>query len=117
MKKLIIAFFFLFAFQVNTKCQNAPKKTEIIEIKTSAVCGMCKERLEKEIGFTKGVKKATLNKDTKVFTVYYNPKKTNPEIIKQKIAKTGYDADEVKADEKSHDKLPDCCKKGVEKHD
>ncbi|CAG0999837.1 MAG: heavy-metal-associated domain-containing protein [Bacteroidetes bacterium] len=117
MKKLIIASVFLFAFQLNTKCQDTPKGTEKIEIKTSAVCGMCKERLEKEIGFTKGVRKATLNKDTKVFTIYYNPKKTNTEILKQKIAKTGYDADDVKADEKAHDKLPDCCKKGVESHD
>jgi len=117
MKKLSIITLLFFALQHNLKSQETPKGTEVIEIKTSAICGMCKEKIEKEISFTKGVKKVTLNKSTKILTVYYNPKKTNPQNIRLNVSKIGYDADDVKADEKAYNKLSDCCKKDVEPHD
>lgn len=117
MKKLSIITLLFLALQNNSKSQEISKKTETVEIKTSAICGMCKEKIEKEISFTKGIKKATLNKDTKILTVYYNPKKTNPQNIRLEISKIGYDADDIKADEKAYNKLSDCCKKDVEPHD
>mgnify|MGYP003710462607 CR=1 FL=1 len=36
-------------------------------------------------------------------------KKTNLEKIKRAISLIGYDADEIIADKKAHDKLPKCC--------
>ncbi|WP_026994524.1 heavy-metal-associated domain-containing protein [Flectobacillus major] len=83
----------------------------IVKIKTSAVCSMCKERIEKKLAFTKGVKDVNLNLEDKVVTVTYNAKKTSVDALKKVIAETGYDADDVQKDETSHSKLPSCCQK------
>ena len=87
-----------------------------VKIKTSAVCGMCKARIERSLAFEKGVKEATLDVDTKVVTIKYNAAKTDVAKLKANITKTGYDADEVVADPKGYAKLPGCCKKGVATH-
>ena len=90
----------------------ADDKDKEVKIKTSAICTMCKARIERNLAFEKGVKEATLDVDTKVVTVKYNPAKTDVAKLKANITKTGYDADEVVADPKGYDKLPSCCKKG-----
>jgi len=87
-----------------------------IEIKTSAICGDCKERIEHDLSFSKGVKKVTLNSETKVVTVAYNPKKSNPEVLRKAINRIGYDADDQPADAAAYNKLPACCKKGNAAH-
>ena len=86
-----------------------------VRIKTSAICDECKERIERNLAFEKGVKEATLDLDTKVVTVKFNSKKTDVSKIKANIAKTGYDADEVPAVAQSYNKLPTCCQKGGER--
>jgi copper chaperone CopZ len=91
---------------------NAQETTAEVKIKTSATCDMCKETIEKNLAFEKGIKKSVLDVESKVVTVTYNPKKTTPEKIRLAISKIGYDADDVKADEKGFRKLDDCCKKG-----
>lgn len=83
--------------------------TAVVKIKTSAECEMCKTRIEKEVGMMKGVKKATLDLQTKVLTVEYNPKKTSPEKIRAVISNLGYDADDVKANNRATKQLPHCC--------
>lgn len=110
---MIIALATLFATNVNAQ---KVKKTEQITIKTSAQCEMCKERLEKEMAYEKGVVSSNLDIPTAVLTVVYKPTKTNPETIKKAINKTGYDADDLKADEKAYNSLPDCCKKDGKEH-
>ena len=87
-----------------------------VKIKTSAVCGMCKERIERNLSFEKGVKEATLDVKSKIVTIKYNPKKTDVTKLKSNISKTGYDADEVIADEGGYAKLPSCCKKDSPMH-
>ena len=86
-----------------------------IKIKTSGDCEKCKSRIESGLSFEKGVKSATFDTKTKVVTATYNPKKTSAEKIKIAITKIGYDANEMKADEKAYNRLPDCCKKGADK--
>lgn len=92
------------------------KKNAEIKIKTSAVCGMCKGRIEKGLAFEKGVKDVTLDLETKVATIQYNSKATTPEELRLKISKLGYDADSLMADKKAYDKLPVCCKKDAPPH-
>ncbi len=87
-----------------------------VKIKTSAVCGMCKSRIERSLAFEKGVKEATLDVKSKVVTIKYNPAKTDVAKLKANISKTGYDAEEVSADEAGYAKLPSCCKKGGMDH-
>lgn len=89
---------------------------KVVKIKTTAVCEMCKARIERTLGLSKGVKESNLDLDNKVVTVKYNPKKTTPEAIRATIINTGYDADDLLANKKAHDKLPDCCKKTVAPH-
>ncbi|GAB3947437.1 hypothetical protein GCM10028805_19690 [Spirosoma harenae] len=87
-------------------------KEKEVKIKTSAICGMCKARIERNLTFEKGVKEANLDVKSKVVTIKYNPAKTDVDKLKANISKTGYDADELVADEAGYNKLPSCCKKG-----
>lgn len=87
-------------------------KTAELKVKTSATCDMCKETIEKNLAFEKGIKKSVLDVDSKILTVTYNPEKITPEKIRIAVSKSGYDADDVPADKKAYKKLDDCCKKG-----
>ena len=89
---------------------------KVVKIKTTAVCEMCKARIERTLGLSKGVKESNLDLKDKVVTVKYNPRKTTPEEIRATIVNTGYDADDALANQKAHDKLPNCCKKTVAPH-
>ena len=90
-----------------------------IDIKTSAVCSMCKEAIEYDLAFEKGVKSATLDVPSKVVTVVYNPKKTDADKIRKRITKVGYHADNFERDSVAYEKLPFCCKDGTheDEHD
>ncbi len=93
-----------------------PGKEKEVKIKTSAVCEMCKERIEKNLTLSKGITEAVLNLEDKVVTVKYNPKKTDEAAIRKVITETGYDADNLQCSQSAHDKLPDCCQKTAEAH-
>ncbi|WP_221390317.1 heavy-metal-associated domain-containing protein [Dyadobacter sp. NIV53] len=89
---------------------------KVVKIRTTAVCEMCKARIERTLGLSKGVKESNLDLKDKVVTVEYNPKKTTAEEIRATIINTGYDADDMLANQKAHDRLPNCCKKTVAPH-
>ncbi len=110
--KMWMAAFFVLLFVSSGVAQSASKsKTMEVKIKTSAQCGMCKDRLEGALAYEKGVKKSVLDLNEKVLTVTYLPSKTDPDKIRTKISMTGYDADNVPADKAAYDALPACCKK------
>ena len=92
------------------------KGTEQVQFKTSAVCDMCKTRIEKSLAYEKGVQAAHLDVPSKVLTVSYNPTKTTPAALRTAVQKTGYDADEATAEARAYDRLPDCCKKTNSTH-
>ena len=96
--------------------QKASGKSDTLRIKTSAVCGQCKDRIEQNMAFEKGIKDVSLDLDTKIVAIRYNPKSTTPDQIRRKISKLGYDADDVPADSVAYKKLPACCKKDAPKH-
>ncbi len=102
----IISLFALFA-------GNAAAQTDsTLTIKTSAQCESCKKRIENALNFEKGVKSAELDLKTKSATVVFDHSKTNSAKLRAAIAKAGYDADNVPANEKAYNKLPKCCQKG-----
>ena len=117
MKKLItliiITFFTISTQQVKGQKTN---KKETIVIKTSTQCGMCKERVEKAMAYEKDIVSSNLDVEKAEFTIIYKPAKTSPEKIRDAISKVGYDAGDVKADEKAYNDLPACCKKGGMDH-
>ncbi len=92
------------------------KKDSTLLVKTSAVCDMCKQRIEQGMAFEKGIKDIVLDTATKVATVRYAIARTNPDNIRKAISKLGYDADGLPADPKAYEKLPACCKKDAKKH-
>jgi copper chaperone CopZ len=93
------------------------QKAETSVIQTSAQCNDCKERIEGKLNYTKGVKFAELDLESKKVTVKYSPKKITLQKIKETIASVGYDADEVKAKKEDILKLPKCCQPGgMDKH-
>jgi periplasmic mercuric ion binding protein len=85
-------------------------QTDSVKIMTSALCSECKERIEHDLSFEKGVKSSSVDLDSNVVTVIYNSKKTDPQKIRLAITKIGYDADTLKADLKAFNKLPECCR-------
>ena len=85
-----------------------------VTFKSSIQCDMCKEKIEKDLSLTKGVKSVTVDVKMKEIKVIYNDAKTTEAKLKIAISKIGYDADDVVAEQKAHDRLPGCCQKGKE---
>ncbi|MHA7130123.1 heavy-metal-associated domain-containing protein [Algoriphagus namhaensis] len=90
---------------------NAQIKT--IGIKTSAICEMCKETLEKDLTFEKGVKSVNLDLETKILNIAYLDAKTNPDKLRKRVTMVGYHADSLKRDPEAYAKLDECCKDGA----
>jgi mercuric ion binding protein len=90
---------------------SAQKKTEHIDIVSSTVCDMCKETIEKEMIYEKGVKKVSVDLATSSVHVEYDAKKSTPEKLRAALIKLGYAADGVPGDPKAFAKLPACCQK------
>lgn len=113
-KTFLLAFFALLtaqATQAQTVAKSKAAGTEQVKLKTSAVCDMCKARLEKSLAYEKGVQAAVLDVPSQVLTVTYRPDKTSPDALRTAVQKTGYDADAQPADERAYSRLPECCKK------
>ena len=91
--------------------QTKSSKWQTDTIKVSSQCGMCKDRIEENLAFEKGVKKSDVDLENGVLVITYNIKKTELETIRKAISKMGYDADDVVANKKAYSKLPGCCKK------
>jgi mercuric ion binding protein len=104
MKKIFIAVFSILTI-------NAWAQKETVQIKTSAECvaNCCKDRIEEEMQFTKGVTAVNLNIESQVLTVTFKTKKNSVENIRKIISSIGYDADDVRANESAHNALPNCC--------
>ncbi len=111
MKKTIITLAIALAFLAATATSFAEVKE--IKINTSAVCNMCKTRIEKSINQLDGIINANLNLTDKVATVKYDDKITTTEKIRKAISMSGYQADDVVADAKAFKQLPDHCKSGT----
>ena len=106
MKTLMILFFGLSFGMVSAQADS-----DTLKIKTSAVSEMCKERIEHDMKFEKGVSSAELDLKSAVLTLVYNPAKTTEEKLKTAVTKIGYSADDMPANEKAYSKLPGCCQK------
>ena len=109
-KSFLNAFLLIAVLSVGTEVA-ALSKSKVLNIKTSAVCGSCKARIEKALTAIEGVEAAILNLNSKQVKVKYDPAKTSPDKLREVVANTGYNADEVKANSEAYHKLPGCCQK------
>ena len=114
----LISLVIFISYSANVQAQSKIKNSNIqtVKIKTSAICDMCKETIEKSLSKEVGVKKSNLDVNSKVCTVQFDNTKTSTEKIKLAISNSGYDADDVKANKKAYDKLSPCCKTGNAAH-
>lgn len=94
----------------------AQNKVKTVVIKTTINCDHCKQcescgsRLETALYDMKGVKRVDIDPTKMEIKVAYNAQKLDLIKIKQTIAETGYDADDVKAAPEAIAKLDNCCK-------
>lgn len=109
--KIIVVAFLAIALGFNAQSQNltnvASTKTETVKV--SGNCGMCKSRIEKAAKID-GVSKADWDSKSKILAVTYDPAKSTMDQIGKKVAAAGHDNDKAKAEEKTYNSLPGCCK-------
>ena len=109
-KSFLNAFLVIAIMSVGVQAIGA-SKSKVVSIKTSAVCGSCKARIEKALTSSEGVEAAVLNLNSQKVKVKYDPAKTSPEKLRAVVVNTGYNADDAKANEEAYHKLPGCCQK------
>ena len=85
---------------------------QTVKIQTTAVCGMCKDRIEGVLSAVEGVKSARLDLTTKKVKIKYDDALQSESSLRAIIAQIGYGADEVPADQAAHEALPGCCQAG-----
>lgn len=110
LKYLMIMAALLLAHGQLTADNYSESTSDTLEVKTSAVCRMCKNTIEKAVMTQRGVKSVRLDVPSKIATVVYNPEKTNPEKIRKAIAAVGYTADDVPPEKEAFDNLHFCCR-------
>ncbi|HET9056942.1 MAG TPA: heavy-metal-associated domain-containing protein [Chitinophagaceae bacterium] len=105
--------FSLFLFLVLTSGIHAQQKQVVtVKINTPTVQGQpCKERLEQFLKYEEGVARVIVDFRKKITTITYHTERTNIENLKTAIANQGFDADDIKANPESYNKLPTACKK------
>ncbi|QEC69906.1 hypothetical protein FRZ67_22365 [Panacibacter ginsenosidivorans] len=83
-------------------------KSNTDTIKVAGNCGMCKGHIEKAAKDA-GATSAVWDKESKILVVEYDAAKTSNMDIQKKVAAAGYDTQDVKASDKSYNKLDKCC--------
>ena len=108
MKKLILVVLAsLFSFTMFA--QEKKSKNKEVVIKVAGNCGMCEKRIEKAAYSVKGVKSAEWHVDCQDVHVIIDENKCSIEDVAKAIAAAGHDTDLVKADDKKHEALHECC--------
>lgn len=107
MKKIVVL---LFAAVMLSGMKSLYAETKSEKFKVQGNCGMCETRIEKAALAVQGVSKADWNKETKDLTVVFDPAKASVDKIESAVAKVGHDTPKFKADAKTYESLPGCCK-------
>lgn len=101
-----------------TELKAAPaedKDYTTIKLPTS-ICETCEETITKAVKAVNGTIDVKVNTKEHFAKVKFDAKKTDLQKIRIAISKAGYDADNVKRDEKAFEKLPACCKSASAMH-
>lgn len=94
--KVILPFIFALFCLSNAFAQESAqpmkKGEQTIKIQTNLHCESCKASIENDLAYLKGVKEVLADVASKIVTVTFSPKKTNPEAIVARIKALGYEA-------------------------
>jgi len=88
---------------------NSMATTKSETIKVYGNCEMCKARIEKAAKI-EGVTKAEWSDETKMLSLVYDPAKVKIDDVQKAVAAVGHDTEKFKADDKTYNGLPGCCK-------
>jgi hypothetical protein len=105
--KLFFVIVLASVFSVSMNAQAGKLKTETLKVLGN--CDMCKNRIESAVK-SEGASTASWDAKTKILTVSYDPSKTNVDALARKAASVGHDTEKYKADDKTYNSLPGCCK-------
>ena len=97
---------------ISTGVSAQKNKLTEVKITTSAICDMCKKRIEDGLYTQKGIVEAKLDLGTKVVIIKFRASKITVDALRKYISSLGYDADTILADKAAYDKLPGCCQAG-----
>ena len=110
MLKLVIPAFL--GVSMLMSCGNTQESNDSLtkaELKVYGNCGMCEKTIEGSLNGQDGIGNADWDKETKMITVTYDPKKMDENKIKEKIAGVGYDTDSHRSEQSVYNNLPGCC--------
>lgn len=111
---LLTIFSIVFALQL----QLSIHAQDTLRISTPTVlCQMCKRTIEREVAFLSGVKWVQVDVARKTTRVLIKGKKTTPELVRQTIVNSGYAADDLPANGKAYQQLPNCCRRETSTHE
>jgi copper chaperone CopZ len=96
------------ASTIITGCDAQINNVKTENVKIYGNCSMCKKIIEKA-GSIKDVAEVYWDKETKTAAISYDPSKTNPDNILQRIAEAGYDSDSFTAPDEVYSRLHGCC--------
>ena len=98
--KLIAVIVMLLA-TVSVSAQNKKSKNQkVVVLSVSMHCEGCKEKIEKNISWEKGVKDLVVNLEKKTVTITYDAKKTNEDVLIKAIEKLDYKCEKIDPKEK-----------------
>lgn len=101
MKKSTLVFIACFSTFLVGHSFAQKQKSQTINIKTSVECEACKNKIEQLLQSEKGIKKVTVNLETKEAMVTYDERKITKSTIYSAISNAGYDADSIPANNKA----------------
>ena len=91
-------------------CSSKSEATTV-EVKLSTMqCAMCSNTIEKALKKVDGVESVEVNLEAKTAKVTFDAKVTSVPALEQAVVKTGYAANDKKADPDAYAKLPSFCK-------
>ena len=82
-------------------------KTLVVTTVPQMHCENCEKKIKGNIRFEKGIKTIETNVERQTVTITYDADKTTPENIIQGFQKIGYQATEVKAEQKQKEQQPE----------
>jgi copper chaperone CopZ len=103
-KFILVAIIVAFTTQLS-----AQKSTQTASIKVWGNCESCKVRIEKAAKSV-DVTTANWNESSKMLKITFDASKTNVDKVSKAIAAVGHDTEKYKADAKTYNALPGCCK-------
>ncbi len=109
MKSILIVLITLLLGTVSANAQVKVSGKAIIKV-PALTCEVCKDKIEQYLFRAYGITSVKADVKKHTVTVTWLTDRTNIEQIKTHIANTGFDADNITAEEFAAKKLPPCCK-------